>query len=459
MKYYNNILETIGRTPLVKLNHLVEDDMATILAKVEFFNPGGAVKDRMAAHIIATAEKKGLLKPGATIVENTSGNTGVGLAMAAAVKGYRCIFTMPDKMSTEKINMLKAFGAKVIVTPTDVAHDSPDSYYETAKRIARETPNSFYVDQYYNEANIEAHYLTTGPEIWEDTEGKIDYLIAGASTGGTITGTGRYLKEKAKETGKEIKIICPDPEGSIFYDVFYKNEDYEPRVYKVEGIGNDVLVGCLDMSVIDDMYRVSDRDTFITARQLTRKEGIFAGGSSGSAVWTALKVAKEAGPEKTVVVILPDSGSRYISKFFSDAWMRDLGYLDLDQQLGTVKDLLAFKGNYVEFASSDETISDVTQRMSDLGISQMPVKPDGQRPARMVHESDLLQGLLRGELKPEDKVSKATTSLHGEVKTSEAVSQLQKIFDANSVAIAVDNGEISGIITKIDLVKYLTARS
>ena len=322
MGEYKNILQTIGNTPLVKLNNVAKGIAANIYAKLEFLNPGGSVKDRMALYIIRDAEKRGLLKPGGTIVENTSGNTGFGIAMVAAVRGYKTIFTIPDKMSEEKISALKAFGAEVIVTKTDVPPDSPESYYEIAKKIAREK-KAFYVDQYNNPKNIEAHYKTTGPEIWRDTNGKVDYLVGGIGTGGTLSGAGRFLKEK----NKRIKIIAVDPEGSVFYDYFKTGKLIKPHVYKVEGIGEDMLVKTLDFDVIDDIIQVNDKESFIMARRLAREEGMFVGGSSGAAVVAAYKVAKNLDRDKTIVVILPDTGSRYLSKIFNDDWMRKNNFL------------------------------------------------------------------------------------------------------------------------------------
>src|SRR5574341_2113954 len=291
MKFYPDVLEVIGNTPLIQLKNIVGENSAQVFAKAEFLNPGGSVKDRMALYMTEQAEKKGWLKPGGTIVENTSGNTGVGVAMVAALKGYKAIFTMPDKMSAEKVNLLKAFGAKVIVTPTNVPADSPLSYYETAKRIAKETPNSFYLNQYHNPLNIEAHYKTTGPEIWKQVKGKIDYLVAGMGTGGTISGVGKFLKEK----NPKVKVIGVDPVGSVYYNYFKTGRIGQPQVYKVEGIGEDMLCGAMDFSVIDDAVQVTDQECFLIARQLATKEGMFVGGSSGGAALVAIDLAKKVG--------------------------------------------------------------------------------------------------------------------------------------------------------------------
>ncbi len=322
MTYSNSILERIGNTPLVKLNRVVDSNAATVLVKCEFMNPSGSIKDRMALYIIEQAEKKGLLKPGGTIVENTSGNTGMSLAMIAAVKGYRCIFTLPDKMSLEKINGLKAFGAQVVVTPTDVPGDSPDHYVNKAKQIAKETPGAFYVNQYHNQDNIQAHYYSTGAEIWQQTNGHFDAFVAGTGTGGTVSGVGRFIKEKTKS----IKIVGIDPIGSVHYDYFYTHKLIEPAVYKVEGIGEDILCEALDFSVVDEMRQTNDNQAFEMARRLVKEEGLFCGGSSGAIVYAACELAKELGPGKTIVTVLTDSGSRYLSKFLNDQWMQKNGF-------------------------------------------------------------------------------------------------------------------------------------
>ncbi len=458
MKYHNDVLELIGHTPLVKMNRMVDADSATVLMKMEQCNPGGSVKDRMAIHIIRGAEERGRIKPGATLVESTSGNTGLGLAMAAAVRGYRCVFTIPDKMSKEKIDMLKAFGAEVVVTRTELAHDHPDSYVEVAKRITRETPNAFYTDQYYNMDNPEAHYLTTGPEIWADTDGKIDCLVGGIGTGGTISGTGKYLKEKAAEAGRDVSIVCPDPKGSIYYDRFHNRESGESQVYVVEGIGHDFMVGTLDFSVIDEVREVSDRDSFLTARRLVRDEGVFVGGSAGTAVFGALQVAKELGPGRLVVVILPDSGDRYISKCFDEEWMKDMGFIGTAQRLGTVREVVQSRRAEVQFAQPNESLTAVAARMSRLGISQMPVAEEDGKPHRIIHEADLLRALVEGSCGPEDTVQCAATPIEGIVSLDDSLSEVQRVFEKDEVAVVVDRERIIGVIAKIDVVEFLAGQ-
>ncbi len=459
MKYVNSVLDLIGKTPMVKLNRMVDDTMATVLVKMEQLNPGGSVKDRMALNMVIRAEEAGLIKPGYTLVESTSGNTGLGLAMTAAVRGYRCVFTIPDKMSKEKIDMLKAYGAEVVITRTDLDHDHPESYVSIAKRIAKETPHAFYVDQYSNMANPEAHYLTTGPEIWSDTDGKIDVLVGGIGTGGTISGAAKYIKEKAAEAGRTVKVMCPDPKGSIYLDMFQGRKPSDPGVYVVEGIGHDFMVDTLDFSVIDEIRQVSDHDTFRAARRLVREEGIFGGGSAGTAIVGALEVAKELGPGKVVVVIVPDSGDRYISKCFDDDWMKDMGYLGIEERIGSVRELLQFKGNHVDFATRDETIAAAAKRMSELGISQMPVRSDDGAPHLMLHESDILQALIHDKYRSSDVVTKAATELRGHVSIDDPLSKVQKIFDDKHMAVVIEGNEIVGIIGEIDMVAFLAAKS
>ncbi len=323
MKYYQNILETIGRTPLVKLNKVTEGIKATILAKVEYFNPGGSVKDRIGIAMIEEAEKRGLLKPGGTIIEPTSGNTGIGLALAAAIKGYKAIFTMPEKMSKEKELILRAYGAEVVRTPSDAqSPDDPKGLFKITEKITKETANSFCPNQYFNQKNPEAHYKTTGPEIWQDTEGKITHFVAGMGTGGTITGTAKYLKEK----NPNVKIIGVDPEGSIFHHRFYKTKE-ESYGYKIEGIGEPFMPETLDLKMVDEIITVNDKESYLMARRLAREEGLLVGSSSGAAVVGALKVAENLKEEDLVVVLLPDTGRNYLSTIFNDEWMKKNGFL------------------------------------------------------------------------------------------------------------------------------------
>jgi len=452
MPLVNNILEVIGNTPMVPLKRMVPAGSAEIFAKLEFMNPGGSIKDRMARYIIEDAEKSGQVKAG-MIVENTSGNTGVGVAIVSAVKGYRAVFTIPDKMSDEKINLLKAFGAKVIVTKTNVPADSPESYYETAKRIHRENPGSFYLNQYHNPKNIEAHYKLTGPEIWKDMGGKIDYLVAGIGTGGTLSGVGRFLKEQ----DPKIKIVAVDPYGSVFYDYFKSGKPGKPEVYKVEGIGEDMITQAMDFSVVDDMLQVGDRDCFLTARELTTKEGIFAGGSSGAAVWGALKVAKAAGPGKRVVVILPDSGTRYLSKMFNDEWMKNYGFLDERPELGNVQKILDRKnGREIISAKSDESVNDVIAKMKKYDISQLPVLERDEL-VGLIRENDLLGMLVSGRYSPSQPIKDAVERDYQTVSPQTPVSRLAEMFSKQNadVVFAVDNRKLVGILTKIDVIDYL----
>jgi len=326
--YYNSILETIGNTPLVKLNKLNEGIEGTILAKVEYFNPGQSVKDRIGIKMIEDAEEKGLLKPGGTIIEGTSGNTGLGLALAAVIKGYKCIFTTQDKQSKSKIDLLRALGAEVKVCPTDVEPDDPRSYYSVAKRLSEEIPNSYYPNQYDNPSNTQAHYETTGPEIWEQTEGKVTHYVAGMGTGGTISGTSKYLKEQ----NEEIKTIGIDSDGSV-YKHYFDTGEFDKNVihpYLTEGIGEDIIPKNMDFDLIDAVVQVSDKDAFLTTRALAQQEGLFVGGSCGAAVSGALEYAKESDfrEDDLMVIILPDSGTRYVSKIFNDEWMKEHGFLD-----------------------------------------------------------------------------------------------------------------------------------
>jgi cystathionine beta-synthase len=448
----NSILENIGNTPLVRLKNLVEKNQAKVYAKAEFMNPGGSVKDRMALYMIEQAERKGWLKPGGTIVENTSGNTGVGVAIVAALKGYRAIFTMPDKMSAEKVNLLKAFGAKVIVTPTNVPADSPFSYYETAKRIARETPNSYFLNQYHSPLNIEAHYKTTAPEIWRETKEKIDYFVAGIGTGGTVSGVGRFLKER----NPKIKVIAVDPVGSVYYSYFKTGRLSEPQVYKVEGAGEDMMCGAMAFSVVDDVVQVTDKECFLMSRQITTKEGMFVGGSSGGAAKVALDLARKVGKHKTILTIFPDSGTRYLSKFYNDEWMRDNGFLDERPPLGTVRELLRGRRPVVAAEGSDK-VSQVIRKMKKYDISQLPVTSKGKL-VGMVTEVDLLKYMVMGRHRLNDSIKSLVETNYLKSSLDTPLGDLSQKFSAteSNVAMVMDSDEkLAGIITKIDIIDFL----
>jgi cystathionine beta-synthase len=455
---YDNVLETIGWTPLIRLNHITRGIRTPIYAKAEFFNPGGSVKDRIGLPIIERAEKEGRLKPGGTIVEGTSGNTGVGLAIAAALRGYKCIFTMPDKMSQEKVRLLKAFGAEVIVTPTAVPPDHPEHYVVMAKRIAKETPNAILADQFENEANPDAHYATTGPELWQQTAGKITHLVASAGTGGTLTGAGRYLKER----NKKVRVIAGDPAGSILAEYWRskgKNK-IEGTPYKLEGIGQDKLPGTLDMSVIDEYYTVSDKDAFAVARRLTREEGLFVGGSSGLITSVALKIARELDdPNAMVVTVLCDTGERYLSKLYSDEWMRENQMLDTPKV--ALHSVLGRKNGVapaVVSVAPGATVRQAIGLMSLHDVSQLPVM-DGANCIGSVSDWSLSQKSLENPKLLDTAVNEIMDSPFPMVASDQAVDSVVKLLSKSNPAVLVqENGVVQGIVTRSDMLHFMMSR-
>jgi cystathionine beta-synthase len=464
-RIFNNVIEAIGNTPIVKLNRVTEGLLANVYVKLEFTNPGGSIKDRIGWWMIEDAEAKGTIKPGGTIVEGTSGNTGVGLAIAAAIKGYKCTFVLPDKMSNEKIQNLRAFGAKVVVTPTAVEPEDPRSYYQVSRRLARETPNALYMNQYDNLSNRECHYKTTGPEILDQMP-QMDVFVAGIGTGGTICGCGKYFKEKKPS----VQVVAIDPVGSIVHEYFKTGKMLSmPKTYKIEGIGEDFIPKNYDLSVIDDMIQVEDKESFLMTRELLTKEGLYCGISSGSAVVGAIKWIKAQGDKmkgKNVLVILPDSGNRYMSKVFNEDWMREAGFLD-KPSMGTVGDLLRTmhpqggRPSEVIMAKQTDKVSAVIDLMSGKGISQVPVADAAGWIKGIATEGAILNALYQGRAKPTDTIEGLVDASIEFVTPEDPVEKVSRLVTSGKIPLINDphqHGKILGIVTKIDLLTYLGHR-
>lgn len=457
---YPNILELVGQTPIVRLDKLSPRGGAQILAKLEYLNPGGSVKDRIGLPMIEAAEREGKLRPGGTIVEPTSGNTGVGLAIAAAVKGYRCIFVMPDKMSQEKIALLRAYGADVVITPTAVDHDSPESYYSVSSRLAEEIPGGFKPDQYSNINNPEAHYEGTGPELWEQTGGEIDAIVVSVGTGGTISGVGRYFKERKPE----VLIVGADPEGSVYT----ARDDGDIHPYLVEGIGKDTWPETMDPKVVDEWVRVSDRDSFLWARRLAREEGILAGGSAGSTLYAAQEIARRLGPGKRVLMMIPDSGRNYLSKVYDDNWMLEHGFLERQAPLPTVAEVLHAKHQgklpALVTISAHQKVGEGIDTMQRYGISQLPVTRDGTCDS-LVDVIGSLQDralLERVFTHPDVLHEDVANAMQPPLAAVEGDATLDEVFATltgglNAVVVA-QQGKPVGVLTRSDLLEFLAHR-
>ncbi|MCT2592943.1 cystathionine beta-synthase [Streptomyces sp. N2-109] len=457
MQYHESMIELVGNTPLLKLNSVTEGIQATVLAKVEYFNPGGSVKDRIALRMIEEAERSGALRPGGVIIEPTSGNTGVGLAIVAQQKGYHCVFVCPDKVSTDKINVLRAYGAEVVVCPTAVDPEHPDSYYNVSDRLVRETPNAWKPDQYSNPANPRSHYETTGPELWEQTGGRITHFVTGIGTGGTISGTGRYLKEVSDG---RVRIVGADPEGSVY-------SGGSGRPYLVEGVGEDFWPDAYDREVTDEIIAVSDKDSFQMTRRLAKEEGLLVGGSCGMAVVGALKAAAPLGPDDVVVVLLPDSGRGYLSKIFNDDWMNDYGFLEEGEAtVVRVSDVLRHKEGPMPslvHMHPEETVGEAIEVLREYGVSQMPVvKPGAGHPDVMaaevigsVVERELLDALFAQRASLTDQLEKHMSSPLPHVGSGESIGDLMAVLQSADATLVLEEGKPTGVLSRQDLLTYM----